>query len=386
MFSLLVQGQSSASIPLSRQLLAVPFIGKDCPTPSSEFAHPEVLIGLSILAYRYEGLRQSDLKRLVKKLKDDLQHEPGNITERPTYLLFHDWVEAGQLAATTAQGLKEEDDLPSNLEVLPLNLFQPDEQQQMDKLMVLLARQADTVVYYLVHFVFPDVLRHQPQKLLASGQDLGADMLFSVRLGFSGTPSDILPKQLGRCNYELGTDAEMIRVLTSSDVVTWNLAEHSEVDALLDLVANGGFNALIDTGALITGLSNEQVARKLLEKGLTGMDACVFLDHNNIKMIVDRLGGPAVPLHQSGIGIQQRFTFYDQVHTTGMLPSLLPPPSSSPLPSSSSLPLRCTSLGLGYNRGSCFTIRCTRLVCFPPSSLPSPFLLPSSSSLFLPSF
>lgn len=81
-------------------------------------------------------------------------------------------------------------------------------------------------------------------------------MLFSVRLGFSGTPSDILPKQLGGCNYEPGTDAEMIRVLTSPEVVTWKLAENSDVDSLLDLIANSGFNALIDTGALITGLSN----------------------------------------------------------------------------------------------------------------------------------
>lgn len=143
-----------------------------------------MLIGLSVLAYRYEGLRKSDLRRLVKKLKDDLQHEPGNISERPTYLLFHDWVEAGQLAiadkSASAHHHKQFETAAGNehhsagdLEVLPLNLFQPDEDAQMQKLLLLLSRQADTVVYYLVHFVFPDVLRHQPQKLLASGQDLG---------------------------------------------------------------------------------------------------------------------------------------------------------------------------------------------------------------------
>ena len=30
----------------SRQLLAVPFVGKDVPSQASEFAHPDVLIGL----------------------------------------------------------------------------------------------------------------------------------------------------------------------------------------------------------------------------------------------------------------------------------------------------------------------------------------------------
>ena len=39
--------------PQSRRLMAVPFMGKDVPSRSSEFAHPDVLIGLTILAYRY---------------------------------------------------------------------------------------------------------------------------------------------------------------------------------------------------------------------------------------------------------------------------------------------------------------------------------------------
>jgi hypothetical protein len=43
------------------------------------------------------------------------------------------------------------------------------------------------------------VMRHQNLKLSASGQELGGDMLFGSRLGFSGTPSDLLPLELGTC-------------------------------------------------------------------------------------------------------------------------------------------------------------------------------------------
>lgn len=39
-------------IPTTRKLLAVPFVGKDVPSRASEFAHPDVLIGLTILAFR----------------------------------------------------------------------------------------------------------------------------------------------------------------------------------------------------------------------------------------------------------------------------------------------------------------------------------------------
>jgi hypothetical protein len=38
--------------PMSRRLLAVPFVGKDVPSRASEFSHPDVVIGLTICAYR----------------------------------------------------------------------------------------------------------------------------------------------------------------------------------------------------------------------------------------------------------------------------------------------------------------------------------------------
>ena len=38
----------------------------------------------------------------------------------------------------------------------------------------------------------------------ASGQDLGGSILFGQRIGFSGTPSDLMPRELGQCDYEPG--------------------------------------------------------------------------------------------------------------------------------------------------------------------------------------
>ena len=43
-------------MPKSRKLLSVPYVGKDVPSPSSEFAHPDIAVGLTILAYRYQVL------------------------------------------------------------------------------------------------------------------------------------------------------------------------------------------------------------------------------------------------------------------------------------------------------------------------------------------
>ena len=46
-----------AHVPRSRLNLAVPFVGKDVPSHSSEFAHPDIIIGATIFAYRHEFIR-----------------------------------------------------------------------------------------------------------------------------------------------------------------------------------------------------------------------------------------------------------------------------------------------------------------------------------------
>jgi hypothetical protein len=44
----------------------VPFVGKDVPSRASEFSHPDIVIGLTIAAYRYEGLRFKDFHAILR--------------------------------------------------------------------------------------------------------------------------------------------------------------------------------------------------------------------------------------------------------------------------------------------------------------------------------
>ena len=79
-------------------------------------------------------------------------------------------------------------------------------------------------------------------------------------------------------------------------------------------------HALIDAGALITGKSNRAVAKFLLENGLEWAEGCVFLDENDAQMILMRRGPwEVIPLARvAAMPQSKRFSFYDQVHTTGM--------------------------------------------------------------------
>lgn len=77
----------------SRLYMAVPFIGKDVPSDAAEFAQPDVLIGFTILAYRYSGLRDANLREIVMALKEDFENDANpDRTKRTTFVNFEDWV------------------------------------------------------------------------------------------------------------------------------------------------------------------------------------------------------------------------------------------------------------------------------------------------------
>ena len=45
-------------------------------------------------------------------------------------------------------------------------------------------------------------------------------MLFDRRIAFSGTPSSLLPLEMGECVYQMGDDAKMLRTVTDPAVVS----------------------------------------------------------------------------------------------------------------------------------------------------------------------
>ena len=320
--------KSEPHMPRSRFKLAIPFVGKDVPSRASEFAHPDIIIGLTILAYRYEGLRRPDFEQdVIAPLRADFEKEVGPFPLRKSCQLYHSWVTAaggiikgsgGANGGATA-GVTDEDEERT---VVPLWLLKQSNDEQMTRLYKLLRTLPSTIHWLLENVTFPSYMQHQTLKLSASGQELGGSMLFGRRIGFSGTPSDLLPLDLGKCGYEKGSEGKMLHVLTDPSVMSTQALEGGwTVTSLLRHVATAtpSHSALIDTGALITGLSNRQVAQQLLDLGLSRWcEGVVFLDENDEKMILVKATGRVLKLSQCGVSVDKRFAFYDQIHTTGM--------------------------------------------------------------------
>ena len=88
----LLEEVTGSRLPKTRRLLAVPFVGKDIPSRTNEFSHPDVVLGLTICAYRLEGLRRADFKQMLRILMEEYDNEAGPPQKRPAARRWADWV------------------------------------------------------------------------------------------------------------------------------------------------------------------------------------------------------------------------------------------------------------------------------------------------------
>lgn len=107
--------------------------------------------------------------------------------------------------------------------------------------------------------------------------------------------------------------------LTSSTIVSAELKQEGwSAKRLLDDIARGdgagAFHCLIDTGALVTGMDNFEVAEYLLRRLPKSFQGVVYLDRKDQKMIL-LASGQSMRLADSGVAWKNRFTFYDQVQS-----------------------------------------------------------------------
>jgi hypothetical protein len=102
-----------------------------------------------------------------------------------------------------------------------------------------------------------------------------------------------------------GVISEPVYSLDKNEVYNWSVRS-----LLMDIARHKpAFHSLIDTGALITGFDNREVAEFLLDNGLEEMEGVVYLDANDNQMILLRTGGAPIPASQCGVAPSKRFSF-----------------------------------------------------------------------------
>lgn len=212
----------------------------------------------------------------------------------PTFLLisFHirrstDTVSSKPKSVTVKEKVNVFLEVFSNFDdfIWPLQLIDLNDKEQFRVLYPLLYKLPHSVMHYLNELVFPEVcnhksfywdhyfhisqvLAHQGLKLSTCGQELGGDILFGRRIGFSGTPSDILPLELGSCNYERGSDGRVVHYLTSTNVVQHvNISSGWNVQSLLEYIATVSFCSVLMNRSIHSLLGKTCVSRTYRHRG-----------------------------------------------------------------------------------------------------------------------
>ena len=127
-----------------------------------------------------------------------------------------------------------------------------------------------------------------------------------------------MPNEMKPTFPTAGDDAKMVSVLTNTSInYLHQWRSQFDVEELLMYVARPPagqppYRVLIDAGALITGMTNEEVAKFILSHLGSWARAAVYIDAQDRKMVAPRSGGPSIPLEQSSIAWSERFTFYDR--------------------------------------------------------------------------
>lgn len=297
-------GPDTTRIPPTR--LCVPYKAKDSPSPRSEFSHPDVVIVLTSLNYYYAGLNDDDLflafSHLIKSDQANMEYQL--------------WVNDTGLEQAYRQ-------------LVGVNL--EDGHHCVEYIFPALRFSKVVVDYFLSQIVFPKEIKEFPDKLSASGWDLG-EIKTHPTAGFSGTndsrrtlPLNVRQLDLPEQNH---TNALVLEyLLQPENSVTFfsdqNTESKSKAHVLLETVAalDPPVQVILDVGAQIPKLDNLQLASHwlaMLPKNCQ-TQAIVFINDTDEICVLDR-SGRVEPLHTSPFARQMEacFVFLDEAHTRGI--------------------------------------------------------------------
>jgi hypothetical protein len=322
-----------------RFLKAVPFLGKELPSPDSEFSSMDVTFGFTALSFMKQQLRLRDVCGLVAYMQK--------------HALCSDYMQAQKVFSMWRVWLGDSAD---GREFWNLEAIDCLDTNAMARLHAVVAQKncSQLKQYYLLHIVYPATSSFSKESISADALDMSN--MFSCIFGFSGTlTKNVYPVSWSvggrdfRPNMNDNHQARMRRILCDSEHVDvgymvqcsdshWRVVsdEHQsrnfesswKVQDLLEaVVTRTGVSCLIDCGALVTGLSNVEVAKFLMnlksedprfEEFRKKFSVCVFWDSSDAPVALERGGSVVIPLSVCSKPAEEWFVYFDHVHTTGI--------------------------------------------------------------------
>ncbi|KAG1893015.1 uncharacterized protein F5891DRAFT_1209340, partial [Suillus fuscotomentosus] len=286
-----------------RTMLAVPYRAKDVPSSRAEFGHPDIAVALTCLSYYYEGLTEKQVALCFRQLLK--QDNPA--------LEYETWI----------KGLSS-DSLPDNLKTLS-GINAESAEQFTSCLVPLFGRNKAVIDFFLAQFVFSKEAKEFPHKLSCSAWDLAERKFYGLpTTGFSGTNDFryLLPTTIAQhsLDHQRGTNARVLSHLLQQENDHYDpLASGGSARELLNVITNKSpeIRVLLDVGAQVLDLQNDEVAKMWLEINQDAQAAIYFNRHD--ELVVRTRDHVVEPFSASSFAqqVDQCVLYLDDEHTRG---------------------------------------------------------------------
>ncbi|KAE9317256.1 hypothetical protein PF008_g18790 [Phytophthora fragariae] len=261
--------------------IAIPFRAADVPSERSEFSHPDVCIVLTLLGYYHGGLTDDEVRSAFRMLlRLDISEQEQQ---------YNRWY-SGVQSRLNAEERK------ALCDVRHVSLA---DARQFETLCRVYKFCMEMINFYFNTCVFPKDTQQYPQRLSRTAWNLAAG---DNNIGFSGTNDNhrLLPLSVTQREPNehslLGTNGKMIdkilQVTHSYDVVRSG-PQRSTLpwQSVLLFAMDKKAQALIDTGALLAGVTNNDAAEFLLRQTDFSFAGVTYYDSReelNCWMIADK--------------------------------------------------------------------------------------------------
>ncbi|KYQ92558.1 hypothetical protein DLAC_06549 [Tieghemostelium lacteum] len=284
----------------TRTRLAVPYRAKDTPSERAEYGHPDIALVLTHFAYYNQGLTYEQFVQVIEYLTIKEKHQAKAI--------YTSWVE-------------EEVTVPDHYK--SITCIAISNSSLMKALYQIFRFNMLVINFYLSSLVLPYETKAYPEKLFANAWDITAHKKYPTT-GFSGTndtscllPLTIEQKDLKELKY---TNFEVIKYILSQS--NNDQVEMVNKDTIFNQLITNKHKprVLIDTGALMIGKSNLQVAKDWLKQSdPTLIDGALYFDESNVLSAIDRSGRKYTFYLSPFVQQLDRVVVYlDDYHTRGV--------------------------------------------------------------------
>lgn len=289
----------------------------------SEFSHPDCAIVFTILAYYEDGLGEAEVISAFSALFNLGRNAQGKIYSQ-WYLLSKDHIEKQDPSLCLSLDRVEKIDLANR--------------KQLRDLVTFYRQNIRVVNFWLNVCVFPNEMQYYPQRLTATSWNLADNPTHVV--GFSGTNDNhrLLPRQVKQYFSDIessdsiwssliGTNGRMLETILERTKRCLSLGGAEVVESIFQLLRGDIYlknaQAIIDAGALLAGISNEALARKLIATfkcdGASRFKGVVFFDNSSPEgqwMALEN-SGRLLPKNQSPVQESQAFAIFDEPRCRG---------------------------------------------------------------------